>query len=130
MDTDGYSVFNPDCILRLNELFSEFYFEVWLSSTRRTQKTLQEFNQIFQHRKIDATIVGFLPKHDGDITRKEEIEHFIKEQDLKHFLILDDDKTLHELSARYSNRLVLTEYHKGFDVQKLEEAVKKLRGLI
>lgn len=52
MDTDGYSKFNHDCVENLNELLTIEDYNIWLSSTRRMVKTLDEFNSIFEHRKI------------------------------------------------------------------------------
>ncbi len=44
MDSDGYSKFNQSCIDNLNELLSLADFDIWLSSTRRTVKSIEEFN--------------------------------------------------------------------------------------
>ncbi len=127
MDLDGYSKFNNDCVANLNKLLSSYDFEIWLSSTRRTVKTLTEFNLIFTNRNIQQSIKGFLPTYQGFKTRKDEILKFIEEVDISEFLIIDDDKSLNELPKSYQNHLVLTELQKGFDLEKLKLAIEKVK---
>ncbi len=122
MDTDGYSKFNQQCIDNLNQLLSYSDFEIWLSSTRRTVKTLDEFNKIFKHRNSKQKITGFLPDYPNCINRKEEITQFIKEMKLSNFLILDDDKSLNDLEEEYKVKLVLTKLYEGLNKDQLELA--------
>lgn len=105
MDADGYSSFNMNCVNNLNTLLSQADFEIWLSSTRRTVKTLQEFNQIFANRKIKKEIGGFLPHYPDCKSRKDEIEKFIEESNISNFLIIDDDKSLNEIHECYRENL-------------------------
>ena len=124
IDPDGYSKFNDDCIKNLNELLEKVEIEIWLSSTRRTVKTLDEFNNIFKNRKIRKSITGFVPVYENIKNRKEEVERFINERKLENYIILDDDKSLNELNFEMKKNLVLTELIKGFDQEKLNEAIK------
>lgn len=126
IDSDGYSKFNNQCVANLNKLLSLWDFEIWLSSTRRTLKTLEEFNQIFRHRNIIISIIGFLPEYDTR-TRKDEILRFIKDYKLSNLLIIDDDKSLNGLEEKYKDKLILTELQKGFNKEKLEEAIATLK---
>ncbi|MCL6274229.1 HAD domain-containing protein [Muricauda sp. 2012CJ35-5] len=123
---DGYSEFNHSCVENLNRLLSLTEFEIWLSSTRRTKMTLAEFNLIFKNRGIQTRISGFLPEYPDCKNRKEEIVRFISEVKPNEFLIIDDDKSLNGLEDRIKNRLVSTELTKGFNSEKLEEAIKLL----
>ncbi|WP_299134982.1 HAD domain-containing protein [uncultured Tenacibaculum sp.] len=127
IDTDGYSKFNKDCINNLNILLSMAEFEIWLSSTRRTVKKLEEFNLIFKNRNIKSSIKGFLPTYNNCKNRKDEVLKFIKETKVSDFLIIDDDKSLNGLELMYKQKLILTSYLKGFDKSKLEEAFSKVR---
>jgi hypothetical protein len=121
---DGYSDFNEKCVANLNQLLSTAQFEIWLSSTRRTVKTLDEFNQIFSNRLIKQEIVGFLPASDISTRRKDEVEAFIRSRQLTDFLVLDDDSSLNDFS--HPEKAVVTRLTIGFDEEKLEEAVKKI----
>ena len=128
--SDGYSEFNESCVESLNQLLTLAEFDIWLSSTRRTVKTLTEFNLIFKNRGIKKDIVGFLPEYSDCKNRKEEILKFIAEFKPSDFLIIDDDKTLNGLENNIKDNLILTELAKGFNSDKLKEASGKISELI
>ncbi len=127
IDSDGYSEFNMNCVDNLNKLLQQSDFEIWLSSTRRTVKTLSEFNRIFENRNIKSHIKGFLPEYHECKNRKDEIIRFIEESKFSDFLIIDDDKSLNGLDEIHKEKLILTELQKGFDMEKLELAIKKIK---
>lgn len=99
MDSDGYSKFNQSCIDNLNTLLSLDDFDIWLSSTRRTVKSMEEFNTIFTNRNIIKPIKGFLPEYENCKNRKEEILEFLNEFGVENYLIIDDDKSLNDLES-------------------------------
>lgn len=124
LHADGYSDFNLECVKNLNHLLSKYDLEIWLSSTRRTRKSIDEFNEIFKNRGIKQDIVGFLPSADNYMSRKDEVESFLNLHKYKNFLVIDDDKSLNEF--KYRERLILTELTHGFDGDKLNEALNIL----
>ncbi|MFS4466977.1 HAD domain-containing protein [Maribacter sp. 2210JD10-5] len=127
--SDGYSEFNESCIENLNRLLTLAEFDIWLSSTRRTAKTLSEFNQIFENRGIKKTITGFLPEYTDCKNRKEEVSKFLSEFKVMDFIIIDDDKSLNGLESRIKKNLISTDLVKGFDSEKLKEAMEKIKKL-
>ena len=127
IEEDGYSSFNENCVQNLNQLLLETDFEIWLSSTRRTQTTLTEFNRIFKFRNIAQPIFQYLPEYENCKSRKEEVERFLLETNPSHFLIIDDDKSLNELSNDLKEYLILTELMMGFNEEKLTEALEKVK---
>jgi len=127
LDSDGYSKFNQSCIDNLNELLSKGSFEIWLSSTRRTMKTLEEFNAIFTNRRIKEPIKGFLPEFSDCKNRQEEILRFLDKFEPVNYLIIDDDKSLNGLEDKIKERLVLTELLKGFNQEQLKLAIEKIK---
>ncbi|MEO9503283.1 HAD domain-containing protein [Nonlabens ulvanivorans] len=128
IDSDGYSEFNKSCVENLNRLLTLVEFDIWLSSTRRTVKTLTEFNLIFKNRGIKKEIIGFLPEYANCINRKEEILKFIAEFKVSNFLIIDDDKSLNGLESEIKEKLILTELMKGFNLERLNEATEKIKN--
>jgi hypothetical protein len=126
--SDGYSEFNESCVENLNRLLTITEFDIWLSSTRRTVKTLSEFNLIFKNRGIEKQIAGFLPEYADCRNRKEEVLNFITEFKLADFLIIDDDKSLNGLESGIKEKLILTELTKGFNSEKLNEATEKIKN--
>lgn len=121
---DGYSDFNKSCVKNLNRLFDICDFDIWLSSTRRKVKSINEFNEIFKNQGIMKEITGFLPQYSNCKNRKEEISNFINEFRLFDFLIVDDDKSLNGLDYKMKERLVLTNLTEGFNNDKLIEAIE------
>jgi len=128
IDSDGYSEFNESCVENLNRLLTFAEFDIWLSSTRRTVKTLTEFNLIFKNRGINKEIVGFLPEYADCKNRKEEVLKFIAEFKPSNFLIIDDDKSLNGLESEIKENFILTELTKGFNLEKLNEAIEKMKS--
>jgi len=128
IDSDGYSEFNNSCVVNLNKPLTLAEFDIWLSSTRRTVKTLSEFNKIFENRKIDSEIIGFLPEYSDCKNRKEEIQKFISESDIMDFLIIDDDKSLNGLESVIKENLILTDLNRGLDTEKLNEATERVKN--
>ncbi len=128
LHSDGYSDFNKTCVENLNVLLTKGDFEIWLTSTRRTTKTIDEFNQIFRNRGINSSIKGFVPSYTDSRTRKDEILSFLLENKTSNFLILDDDKSLNGLENHFKERLISTELTKGFNADKLNEAIKKIKN--
>ena len=124
IDEDGYSKFNLKCVKKFNELLSTNRFQIWLSSSRRKGKTLEEFNQIFTNRKINGRISAFLPLYDDCNSRKDEILKFISEKNIVNFIILDDDKSLNSLELEYKRKLVLTDHMIGFTDKDLSKALQ------
>ena len=124
---DGYSKFSTKFVKNLNTLLDAGNFEIWLSSSRRVNKSLDELNKIFKTRGISQILEGTLPYFPAMRNRREEIESYIKENEVQNFLILDDDKSLNDLSKNLKEKLVLTQYMKGFNNEKLEEALNKIK---
>ena len=124
--SDGYSEFNESCVKNLNQLLTSTEFEIWLSSSRRTLKSLEEFNLIFKNRGIKKPITGFLPEYSDCKNRKEEVIKFLTEFEVSDFLIIDDDKSLNGLDIEIKKNLISTQLTTGFNIEKLEEAIKQL----
>jgi hypothetical protein len=126
MHADGYSDFNKNCVDNLNKLLLIENFEIWLSSTRRTKKTLKEFNQIFNNRNVRNEIKGFLPIYSSAKNRKEEIELFISQENITNYIIIDDDKSLNGLENEIKSKLIITELMKGFNQEKYAKTTQLL----
>ena len=119
---DGYSAFNEKCVDYFNLL--ETNAEIWLSSTRRTRKSLVEFKEIFKNRNVFKDLTGFIPNIQRN--RNEEIKYFLElNKNIKNYLIIDDDITL---SGYYSNKeWTQTLPLLGFTNEKYLEASKIIK---
>lgn len=128
MHADGYSDFNKECVQNLNLLLVKYPLKIYLSSTRRTVKTLEKFNTIFKNRNISQSIEAFLPLYKCK-NRKEEIERFIAAKLLSDYIIIDDDKSTVNLPFLMKERLIKTEYAEGFTKEKLAETIQLIEKL-
>ena len=126
LHADGYSDFNADCVANFNALLDGIDAEIWLISMRRKTKTLAEMQTIFANRGIVAPLVGMVPVYDEDMKRNHETVRFIRENNLEHYLIIDDNTVLRQLPRVMKTRLVQTHYLLGFNREKLEEARRVL----
>jgi hypothetical protein len=127
IEFDNYSKFNSECVENLNNLLLSFELDIWLISTRRTVKTLEEFNIIFKNRKITQKICGFVPEYGETKNRKEEVIRFVEDNNLKNYIIIDDDKSLNGLNTKMKENLILTELMKGFNLEKLNDAKNRIK---
>lgn len=121
LDSDGYSKFNSVAIDYFNMLTDELSFEceLWLISDRRRGKSLEQFNEIFKNRNIKKTINGMVPIY-GHISRKEELERFLSENEIDNFILIDDDSSLDGLEDKSS--WIKTKSLIGFGIEELKEA--------
>lgn len=126
LHADGYSDFNAEAVACFNKLLFHANAEIWLTSSRRQQKALSEFNQIFSNRNIAAQITGYIPGGTNSQNRLAEINAFLNHEQVRSFLILDDDPGLHDLSAERKKHWVQTSPLIGFNHEKLAEALEKI----
>lgn len=126
---DGYSDFNASCLVCFNTLLKEVDAEIWLISTRRKTKALSEMQAIFSARGVAAPLIGMVPVYADDMNRKDEALRFIRENNLQHYLIIDDNTVLRQLPREMKNRWVETKYMLGFNEQALGEARRLLHSL-
>lgn len=126
---DGYSDFQQNLTENFNKFLEFRDFEIILSSSRRRDVSLEKFNEIFQNRGINKKISAYIPVSLEKKTRKQEIEEYIHENLIRDFIILDDDKSLNGLEKKIKVKLVLTKYMLGFNIEKLDEATRKVRSI-
>ncbi len=127
IDFDNYSKFNSFCVENLNIILQNYNFEIWISSSRRINKTINEINTIFYNRNIKQIISGFLPVFEINYQRNIEIESFLKTQEYNTLLILDDDTSLQNLSIELKIRWIQTFPLMGLNLTKLNECLTLLK---
>lgn len=125
--TDGYSDFNPACVSEFNRLLRGVDAEIWLSSSRRTNKTVAEFNTIFTNRSITGKISGFVPDGTQGSSRLEQLNAFLDQEPITRFLILDDDTTLNGLIEKRKFFWIQTLPLIGFNESCRLEALERMK---
>lgn len=124
IDTDGYFKFSEPLVNNLNILLESYKMEIWLSSSRRKMKTLDEFNEIFSNRNIKQSISGFVDSYDESLSRREEVIKFLSKKEYVNLLIIDDDKSFRSFDKLFNHQWVETNQHSGFDSESLDYALE------
>lgn len=124
---DGYSDFNPECVAVFNRLLEDFNAEIWLSSSRRSNKTIAEFNTIFSNRGITGKISGFVPGGSHGSSRLTQVNSFLDHEPITRFLILDDDTTLNGLAENRKLFWIQTLPLIGFNENLRLEALERMK---
>lgn len=119
---DGFSQFNDAAVEHLNVFLSNINTELWLISDRRKGYSLEEFKTFFSNRGIRCELTGLVPNY-GNISRREELEKFVKDNNINNFIIIDDDNSLQ--NSTYKDR-----WHRTYSLigltNEINEKIKML----
>lgn len=125
---DGFYQFMPNAIANLREIISETGASIVLTTSHKSNYNLDEWKVIFQNRGIFAKIAK-LDDNIDLLSRKDEIVNwFMKNQDLDDFVILDDDKSLHDLPERIKEKVVFTQPLIGLKKEDATNAIEILNN--
>lgn len=125
MEEDGFYKFKPIAVSIINSINNA---EIILSTSHRFRFSVVQWIEMFRNRGVQfdsLSIVDIQPSF--KTSRKDEIEEWINrnQYNYKEILIIDDDKSLNELSEPLKNRLVLTNSYVGLNhVEELERVIK------
>lgn len=111
MHEDGYSDFNSICVTNLNRILKDTGFDIVLSSMRRTKVDIEKMNEYFKARGVEKEIIAYVPDYSLEglrLNRRGEIERFLKENEPKNYLILDDDKSISGASEEIKSNWIQT----------------------
>ena len=124
LDLDGYSKFNTNAVENLKLLAQRFSFDIWLIPSRRSGKTVVEFNRIFSNRGVRQPIKDFVPLMNDIVSRRIEIERFLDGMKFDNLLILEDDKSLRHFDFKFKDYWVEMSPLIGFDKYSLLKATE------
>ncbi len=113
-------------ISNLNRIISETKASIVLTTSHKSKYTIQEWENIFRNRGINAPIDKI---HDNfkNLNRKEEILNWLDIKNEERFVIIDDDKSLNDLPSVVKERLVLTSALVGLNDYNTECAINILK---
>lgn len=129
IEADGFLKFNDRAATCLAAIIIQTDASVILTSTHRSRYTNSEWQLVFNNRGI--TIKAFSTLDDyGNYSlcksRREEIEQFVQTNpDIKDYIIIDDDNSLHNLPISIKDRWLQTMPLTGIN----DEIVQKAAGL-
>lgn len=117
-------IFDSNCVENLNQLYIKCKYSIVLTSTRRAEFTLEQWNFIFDINDIKANIIGCTPTSDNFV-RQDEIRQYISKNNINiPFIIVDDDiydliyyrsRLIHVLSSEGYNK---NYFNKTLDILK------------
>jgi 16S rRNA C1402 (ribose-2'-O) methylase RsmI len=105
---DGFPGFSIKAVTVLQNLLSEDVTVV-LTTSHRLRYTLEQWKKIFQHRGLYVCNLTTIGKSNSYQSRRDELLHWFNTHTVtEDFIIIDDDKSLHDLPPFLKERLVLT----------------------
>lgn len=111
----------------LNEIIDNFECEIIISSDWRKSRTLEELDKIFKFFKIKLSPVrktkNFRNDFSIDDCRAMEITHFIAENMVDNFIILDDLDLENKLPPRILDRFFKTSFESGLGEGGMKEKI-------
>ncbi len=123
---DGFYQFSPQAVKTLSLLLDEHpNITVWLTSSHKSKFSIVEWKKIFANRGLKINKLHALEENTEYLSRKDEILRWHKKhgkQKTRHFIILDDDKSLNELPASMKKKLLLTNATVGLNESHLATA--------
>lgn len=106
---DNFYQFNTEAQAHLKEIIDRFQPEIVLTTTHRVNYTLTEWQETFRFRGIEIAKISKIneAQNPGEIKKRNiEIEAWFYNNSEADFLIIDDDKSLHELPQEIKLRWI------------------------
>ena len=112
---DGFPAFSNKSVSVLQKLISDDV-TIMLTTSHKSNHTLEEWKKIFKNRDIDANKIKSLPENIKNLSRKDEIMNWFNLHNINEpFLIIDDDKSLNDLPEYLKKNLVQTSAQIGLN---------------
>lgn len=125
---DGFYDFMPRAVDGLRKIISETGASIVLTTSHKSTFSLAEWKNIFKKRGID-TNVSKLEDNLDYLSRKDEILRWKNNNaDCEDYVILDDDKSLHDLPQNIKERVVFTQSYVGLKSENVENAIQLFKN--
>lgn len=127
---DGFYEFIPRAVDGLRKIISETGASIVLTTSHKSTYSLLEWKTIFKKRGIETEILKLEDNVDF-LSRKEEVIRWLsKNPDCNDFVIIDDDKSLHDLPKEIKEKVVFTQPYIGLKEEDVDNAIDILYGAI
>jgi len=120
--------FNEPCVEVFNDITSQFECEIVLSSDWKKKRSLKDLNIIFKENNVTKSPVDKTKDFRDEFmnfeaTRAMEIMHYINENNIKDFIILDDLDLEKLLPPRILDRFFKTPFDLGLTEPGMKEKI-------
>ncbi|WP_341903667.1 HAD domain-containing protein [Fluviicola taffensis] len=127
---DGFYQFLPNAINSLKDIISETGASIVLTTSHKSTYSLEKWEEIFINRGITATI-DKLDDNINFLSRKGEILNWLsKNRHVNDFVIIDDDKSLHDLPSNLKEKVVFTQPLIGLNKEGALNAIEILNKVM
>lgn len=121
---DGFYEFMPRAVEGLRRIISETGASIVLTTSHKSTFSLAEWKNIFKKRGIDTEVSKLDDNHEF-LSRKDEILRWKNNNaECEDYVILDDDKSLHDLPGSIKERVVFTLSYTGLKPENVESAIQ------
>lgn len=118
---DGFPAFSGAATHALRQLISD-NVTVMLTTSHKSNFTIQEWMSIFQKRGIEIPLLKTLPENKTMISRKDELLRWFNQNPIEEdFLIIDDDSSLNDLPLNLKKYLIQPSPLIGFSEDHLRQ---------
>lgn len=122
---DRFPSFKPTAVKALNKILSKINASVILTSSHKSKYTRFEWEIIFKNRNINTSIKT-LPPNTLNLNRKDEILFYLDNNDIKNYVIIDDDKSLNGLPSNIKERFILVDPLIGLNDELTDRIIEVL----
>lgn len=125
---DGFYEFMPRAVDGLRKIISETGASIVLTTSHKSTYSLIEWKKIFKKRGIETDVFKLEDNVDF-LSRKDEIIRWKnKNINCEDYVILDDDKSLHDLPINIKERVVFTQPLVGLKDENVFNAIDILKS--
>ncbi len=116
---DGFMEFSSKAVKAINNLITE-ETTIILTTSHKSKYSVDEWKKIFEIRGIKISKIKTLNENVEIISRKDEILNWFTSNEVNEdFIIIDDDKSLHELPECLKSKWTLTDSMIGLNVENV-----------
>jgi len=124
---DGFYQFIPNAESNLRAIISETGASIVLTTSHKSTYSLDKWQEIFSNRGI-ITKVDKLDDNLNLLSRKDELLNWIsKSGQVDHYVIIDDDTSLHDLPKSIREKVVFTQPLVGLNKVAALRAIEILK---
>lgn len=121
---DGFPAFSTKAVAALSELIGPDHTIV-LTTSHKGRFSIEKWMHIFMQRGLSVKRLECLPEQSTGRKRKDEIlEWFQQNQQNDAFVIIDDDKSLHDLPTSLKERWIETSPYIGLTPELVQGIIK------
>jgi len=123
---DGFYDFRQAAVIALNQIIASSGADILLTTSHRHSFTLNDWKTLFADRNITVNKISRLPQYEERLTRREEILKWYDMKNAHNFVIIDDDKSLHDLPSELKSKWIQTQPFIGLTQALASESIAVL----